>query len=50
MVLENHALKHLFDSSNVLKAKQELDYIQENNIQYSYFLEDGYPTNLLNCN
>ena len=44
-----YALKHLFDSSNVLKAKQELDYIQENNIQYSYFLEDGYPTNLLNC-
>ena len=32
-----YALKHLFDSSNVLKAKQELDYIQENNIQYSYF-------------
>ena len=45
----DHVLKHLFDSSNVLKAKQELDYIQENNIQYSYFLEDGYPTNLLNC-
>ena len=45
----DHGLKHLFDSSNVLKAKQELDYIQENNIQYSYFLEDGYPTNLLNC-
>ena len=31
----DHVLKHLFDSSNVLKAKQELDYIQENNIQYS---------------
>ena len=45
----DHVLKHLFDSSNVLKAKQELDYIQENNIQYPYFLEDGYPTNLLNC-
>ncbi len=45
----DHVLKHLFDTSNVLKAKQELDYIQENNIQYSYFLEDEYPTNLLNC-
>ena len=45
----NHVLKHLFDSENVKLAAKELKYIQENNIAYSYFLEDDYPTNLQHC-
>lgn len=45
----NYALKHLFDEENVKLAEQELKYIQENNISYSYFLEDNYPVNLQHC-
>jgi DNA processing protein len=45
----NHVLKHLFDTKNVKLAAEELKYIQENKIAYSYFLEDDYPTNLQHC-
>jgi DNA processing protein len=45
----NHVLKHLFDKKNIQLAAQELKYIKENNIAYSYFLEDEYPTNLQHC-
>ncbi|MDA9316749.1 DNA-processing protein DprA [Polaribacter sp.] len=45
----NHVLNHLFDTTNIFKAEQEFQYIQEKNLQYSYFLEDDYPRNLLNC-
>jgi len=45
----NHVLKHLFDEKNLKAAEQELNYIKNNNIKYTYFLEDDYPTNLQNC-
>ena len=45
----NHVLKHLFDTKNVKLAEQELKYIQDNSIAYSYFLEDDYPSNLQHC-
>ncbi|MEE9406794.1 MAG: DNA-processing protein DprA [Polaribacter sp.] len=45
----NHAIKHLFDTENIKHAEQELKYIQENEVEYSYFLEDDYPTNLQHC-
>lgn len=45
----NHGLKHLFDEKNLKAAEQELNYIKNNNIKYSYFLEDDYPINLQNC-
>jgi DNA processing protein len=45
----NHVLKHLFDTKNIKYAEEELKYIQENNIAYSYFLDDEYPTNLQHC-
>ncbi len=45
----NYALKHLFDEGNVKLAEQELKYIQDNNISYSYFLDDNYPVNLQHC-
>ena len=44
-----HALKHLFDTKNIKLAEQELKYIKENSINYSYFLEDNYPENLQHC-
>ena len=45
----NHVLKHLFDAKNSKLAEQELNYIKQNNIGYSYFLNDDYPINLQNC-
>ncbi len=45
----SYAIKHLFDAKNIKLAEQELDYVQKNKIEYSYFLEDEYPKNLLNC-
>ena len=45
----SHALKHLFDKKNLETAQNELKYIRENNISFTYFLEDDYPKNLTNC-
>ncbi|WP_299058776.1 DNA-processing protein DprA [uncultured Polaribacter sp.] len=45
----NHVLKHLFDEKNVKLAAQEFKYIKDNNIAFSYFLEDDYPKNLQHC-
>lgn len=45
----NHVLKHLFDKKNIELAHQELKYIQENKISFSYFLDDDYPSNLQHC-
>lgn len=44
-----NVLKHLFDKKNIQFAEAELKYIQENNINYTYFLENDYPKNLHNC-
>ena len=45
----SHTIKHLFDKNNVELAEQELAYIHKNNISYSYFLDEKYPTNLQQC-
>ncbi|MGB0880789.1 MAG: DNA-processing protein DprA [Polaribacter sp.] len=45
----SHATKHLFDKKNLEFAEQELAYIQQNNISYSYFLDKEYPANLQQC-
>ena len=45
----SHVLKHLYDEINLKAAEQELNYIKNNNIPYSYFLEEDYPVNLQNC-
>lgn len=42
-------VQHLLDETNLKLAEKELNYIQKNNITYSYFLEDDYPKNLLHC-
>ncbi|MCH3883772.1 DNA-processing protein DprA [Tenacibaculum aquimarinum] len=40
---------NLFDKKNRILAEEELAYIEKNNTQYSYFLEDNYPSNLSQC-
>lgn len=44
-----HIIHQLLDKKNENLARQELDYIVKNNIQYSYFLDNEYPTNLQHC-
>mgnify|MGYP001038929355 FL=1 len=43
------AIDNLLDKRNQELAENELDYINKNNISYSYFLEDEYPENLSHC-
>ena len=45
----NHVIKHLFDKKNLDLAEQELKYIKDNNIDFSYFLDVDFPINLQNC-
>ncbi|TVZ56163.1 DNA processing protein [Lutibacter sp. Hel_I_33_5] len=45
----SHVTNHLFDTKNLQEAEKELNYIQDNKIDYSYFLEDDYPVNLQHC-
>jgi DNA processing protein len=44
-----HITKQLFDKKNIQLAEQELAYIEQSNIDYTYFLEDDYPINLRQC-
>ena len=44
-----HITNSLFDKKNLNLAEKEYEYIQQNNIKYSYFLEDDYPQNLKHC-
>ncbi|CAM1345750.1 DNA-processing protein DprA [Tenacibaculum crassostreae] len=44
-----HTTQHLFDESNLKRAEEEFKYIQQNNIAFSYFLDDDYPQNLKHC-
>lgn len=41
--------KQLFDKKTIKLAEKELEYIENNNIAISYFLEDKYPKNLQQC-
>tara|TARA_R110002073_G_scaffold325056_1_gene503605 strand:+ start:44375 stop:45475 length:1101 start_codon:yes stop_codon:yes gene_type:complete len=43
------SIENLLDERNQKLAEKELDYINKNNISYSYFLEDEYPENLSHC-
>ena len=43
------AIENLLDERNQELAEKELDYINKNKIDYSYFLEDEYPENLKHC-
>ena len=41
-----YAIQNLLDDTNQELAEKELEYINKNKIQFSYFLEDDYPKNL----
>ena len=43
------AIQHLFDKKNIKLAEQELDFIEKNNYEVVYFLDDEFPKNLLQC-
>lgn len=43
------ALQYLFDKSNIIEAEKELEYIEKNNINVSYFLDASYPEKLKYC-
>ncbi|MFY0603948.1 MAG: DNA-processing protein DprA [Flavobacteriaceae bacterium] len=44
-----NAIANLLDESNLILVEKELQYIIDHNIEYSYFLDDGYPENLKHC-
>ncbi len=44
-----HVTDSLFANENQKRAEEELNYIQQKNIGFSYFLEDDYPQNLKHC-
>ncbi|MBL4905228.1 MAG: DNA-protecting protein DprA [Flavobacteriaceae bacterium] len=44
-----NALKQLFDKESQEIAEKELEYILQNNIATSYFLDEDYPKNLSHC-
>lgn len=43
------AIQHLFDKQNIKLAEQELDFIEKNNYEVVYFLDDDFPKYLLQC-
>jgi DNA processing protein len=45
----SHVIRYLFDEENLKNAEKELEIININKIEYSYFLDDDYPTNLQHC-
>ncbi|WP_299054173.1 DNA-processing protein DprA [uncultured Polaribacter sp.] len=45
----SHVLNTLLDPLNITLAEKEYKYITENNISYSYFLDENYPKNLQQC-
>lgn len=42
-------IKHVFDKENLIEAEKELQYLQKNNIEVNYFLDDNYPDKLKHC-
>lgn len=42
-------LKNLWNKEPLKKAEEELNYIEKNNLQYAYFLDDTYPDKLKHC-
>lgn len=42
-------IRSILDETHLRKAEKELEFIQENQAVYSYFLDDDYPKNLQHC-
>ncbi len=47
--LRPKAIAQLFDKELLLEAEKERDYILNNNIAFTYFLDNDFPKELLNC-
>jgi len=45
----NSIISALSDKTTFIKAEKEIEFIKTNNIQYSYFKDDDYPTYLKHC-
>ena len=45
----NHILKRILEEKYLKEAEREYDYIQKNNITYSYFEDDRYPERFKHC-
>jgi len=44
-----HVTQHLFDQQNLEAALREREYILKENIDYTYFLDQDYPSELHHC-
>ncbi|MGB1043288.1 MAG: DNA-processing protein DprA [Tenacibaculum sp.] len=44
-----HITSHLFDTKNIKRVEEELKYIENKKIAFSYFLDTDYPQNLKHC-
>ena len=44
-----YAIKHLYDEAYLKAAKTEFQFIQENGISYTYFMDQEYPAYLKHC-
>ena len=44
-----YTLRHLNDSKHILAAEKEYQYIIDNNIDFCYFEDPGYPKHLKHC-
>ena len=42
-------IQSLSNKNTIELAEKELDYINKNKIEYSYFLDEDYPENLQHC-
>lgn len=42
-------IQNLLDEKNLKRAEEELQYLQQNNISFSCFLDEDYPENLKHC-
>ncbi len=45
----SYTIRHLFDKENLMEADKELEYLQKNAIEASYFLDSNYPDKLKHC-
>jgi len=44
-----HTIKHLYDSAHLEAAEKEYQYCIKNDISWSYFKDDSYPSHLKHC-
>ncbi|WP_350293435.1 DNA-processing protein DprA [uncultured Croceitalea sp.] len=44
-----YTIQNIYDTEHLEAAEEELQFIRNNNIEYSYFLEASYPSHLKHC-